>query len=305
MRLVNLAAIDLNLLVALQALLQERSVTRAARTVGLSQPAMSRALGRLRDLFEDPILVRSGHEMVPTPRALAVIGPLEDSLEAVRKTLQPPESFDPRTSSRSFALGAIDTTQVAVLPRLLGHIEREAPGVEVMTRPLAPAAETFQQLAMGERDLAIGRFPDTPGGIKSELLYRDRMVCLVRDGHPRVRRKLTLKRYVAEAHLAALTVAPSETPFTIEDLLASQGLKRRVVCTVENLAVAPLVVSRTDLICTATEETISPFASGLGVRILDPPFAVPSLDLHVAWHERNQHDGGHIWLREALLGLFR
>ena len=300
----NLAAIDLNLLVALDALLRERSVTRAARQVGLSQPAMSRALGRLRDLLDDPILVRAGHAMVPTPRALAAMAPLGASLEAIRRTLEPPESFDPRTSRRSFELGAIDTTQVAVLPRLLDAVSREAPGVEVASRPLASAAETFQQLSAGTRDLAIGRYEAVPGGIRREVLYQDRAVCVVRRGHPRIRGRLTLRRYLAEAHLASVAVATAEQPFTIEGLLAERGLERRIACTVENLAVAPLVVSRTDLICTAMRETVAPFAQKLGVRLLEPPLPFPELNLHLVWHERNDRDNGHAWLRETLLGLF-
>ncbi len=304
MRKEHLGGIDLNLLVALDALLRECSVTRAAAQVGLSQPAMSRALARLRDLFDDPILVRSGHRMVPTPRALAAAVPLGNSLEAIRRTLEPPGEFDPLSAQRAFVICALDTTQVVLLPRLLDHIGMAAPGVEVSTRPLHSAGETFGQLASGHRDLAIGRFESPPDGIRLALLYRDRIVCLVRVGHPRVRGRLTLKRYLAEAHLAAESVTPVERPFTVDGLLAQQGHTRRVACTVENLAIAPLVVARTDLICSAPARTIAPFSEGLGVRMLTPPFPAPGFDLHLAWHERSQNDAGHTWLRESVLRLF-
>jgi DNA-binding transcriptional LysR family regulator len=288
MRFENLHGIDLNLLVALDALLRERSVTRAASQVGLSQPAMSRALARLRDLFDDPILVRAGHAMVPTPRALAALVPLGDSLEAIRRTLEPPGDFDPLSARRTFVLGALDTTQAALLPRLLDRIGETAPGVSVLTRPLHAAEETFAQLASGERDLVIGRFASPPDGIRQALLYQDRIVCLVREGHPRVRGRLTLKRYLAEAHLAAESVSSVERPFTVDGLLAEQGLTRHVACTVENLAIAPLVVARTDLLCSAPGQTIAPFAEGLGLRMLPPPFSAPGFDLQLAWHERNE-----------------
>jgi len=305
MRHVHLSGIDLNLLVALDALLRERSVTRAAASVGLSQPAMSRSLGRLRALFEDPLLVRSGHAMVPTPRALALSEPLGASLQAIRRTLDPPSEFDPATAQRSFILSAIDTTQAVVLPPLLEHIRREAPGIDVGTAPLHTAPETFAQLAAGERDLAVGRFKSPPDGIRCSVLYQDRIVCLVRRDHPRVRRRLTMKRYLAESHLAAESFTPHETPFTIESLLAKQDLTRRVVCTVEKLAIAPILVAGTDLVCTAPGKTIAPFAAGLGVRALAPPFEAPGFDLQIAWHERNDEDRGHRWLRGVLRTLFQ
>jgi DNA-binding transcriptional LysR family regulator len=303
MRGMHLSAVDLNLLVGLDALLRHRSVSRAAAEVGLSQPAMSRTLGRLRDLLDDPLLVRSGHDMVPTPRALSLSEPLAESLKAVRLTLEPPGEFDPKTARRAFVLGAVDTTQAVVLPRLLEFISSEAPGVEVSTTPIRSTEELFTQLASGDRDLAIGRFEDPPEGIRCEHLYSDRIVCLARRDHPRIRGKLTMKRYLAEAHLSVESISPVERPFTIERLLAKQGLTRRVVCRVENLTMSPFVVAGTDLLCSAPRETIEPFAEGLGLRVLEPPFEAPEFDLHLAWHDRNDRDRGHEWLRNALLDM--
>lgn len=304
MRQVNIAAIDLNLLVSLEALLREGSVSRAAEVVGLSQPAMSRALARLRDLFEDPLLVRTGHAMVPTPRAIELAAHLGPCLEAVRRTFDPPGEFDPETTERAFVLAAIDTTQAVVLPRLLERIAETAPGIEVSTAPLRSASETFAQLASGARDLAIGRFEEPPEGIRRALLYRDRVVCLVRGDHPRVRDPLTMAQYLDESHLAAESATPVERPFTIESLLARQGLQRRVVCKVDNLAIAPFVVARTDLVCSAPGKTIASFSEGLGLRVLEPPFEAPGFELHLAWHARSESDRGNAWLRETVLGLF-
>ena len=305
MHQVHLNSIDLNLLVALDALLRHSSVTHAADEIGLSQPAMSRALARLRDFFDDPILVRSGHAMVPTHRALDLVAPLNDSLESIRRTLEPPGTFDARTARREFVVSAVDTTQAVVLPSLLKRIGDEAPGIEVSTAPLRSTTEMFAQLASGERDLAIGQFDSTPDGIQNAFLYHDRIVCLVRSGHPRIRGKLTMKRYLAESHLAPESTTAVERPFTIESILGAMGHTRHVACTLENLAMAPFVVARTDLLCSAPGETITPFASGLGLRILDPPFDTPGFDLHLAWHERNGPDGGHAWLRDTILDLFR
>jgi len=304
MRMTHLAGIDLNLLVALDALLRHCSVSHAASEVGLSQPAMSRTLSRLRELFDDPLLVRTGHSMVPTPRALSLTEPLAASLEAIRRTLEPPDEFDPALARRAFVLGAVDTTLAVVLPRLLECLSHEAPGVEVSTAPIRSTEELFGLLASGERDCAIGRFESPADGIHCERFYKDRIVCLARRDHPRIRGKRSMKSYLAESHLAQEEASPLERPFTIESLLAEQGLIRRVACRVENLAMAPLVVSRTDLLCTAPEKTIAPFAEGLNLRVLEPPFDAPAFDLQIVWHERNDQDEGHRWFREKLHALF-
>lgn len=304
MRQANLSGVDLNLLVAFDAMLRTRSVTAAAREIGLSQPAMSRALGRIRDLFDDALFIRSRHAMVPTPRALELASRVATSLEAIRRTLEPPADFDPRTARRRFVIGAVDTTQTVIMPRLLEHMGHVSPHIEVSTAPIRSTEETLEQLASGERDIAVGRFESPPDGIRAVPLYRDRIVCLVRRDHPRIRARLTMKRYLAEAHIAAESASPVERPFTIESILAAQGLSRRVACTVQNLAMAPLIVARTDLIATAPEVTIRPFAEGLGLRIFDPPFSASSFELQLTWHERNDRDGGHRWLRESMLTLF-
>ena len=304
MRETNIQAIDLNLLTTLEALLREGSVSAAARAVGLSQPAMSRALGRLRDLLGDPLLVRAGHRMIPTPRARALEAPLARTMEAIRRTFEPPGEFRPHEASRSFVVTSIDTTQAVVLPMLLARLATQAPGVEVSTAPFRSTGETFGQLASGQRDLAIGSFDSVPDGIRKALLYEDRMVCLVRSDHPRIGSRLGMKRYLAESHLAAESGPSAERPFTIEQLLGRRGHERRVVCRVDHLGMAPFIVARTDLICSAPSRTIMPFARGLGVRALEPPFETPPFSLHLAWHARSEADPGNTWLRETILSLF-
>lgn len=304
MRKSNIAGVDLNLLVALDALLRERSVSRAARVVGLSQPAMSRALGRLRDLFDDPLLVRAGHGMVATPQALALSEPLAAALQAIRRTLAPSGEFTPATTRRSFRIGGTDTTQAVVLPPLLERFGRVAPGVAVSTMPLRSPRETFERLAHAEWDLAIGSFADAPDGIRTAPLFRDRIVCLVRVDHPRVRDTLGLDEYLAESHLSIEPATPDDQPFTIEALLRERDLERRVVSRLENVAMAPFVVARTDLVCTAPRRTIAPFAEGLGLRVLEPPFEAPPFDLALAWHASVEADPANVWLRGSIASLF-
>ncbi len=296
----NITNVDLNLLVALDALLREQNVSRAARAVGLSQPAMSRALGRLRDLFDDPLLVRAGHGMMPTPRAVGLVEPLASALHAIRRTLEPEEPFDPATARRSFRLAATDTTLAVVLPALLERLGSEAPEVVLRTAPLRSSADCFDRLFAADWDLAIGRFDAAPDGIKRAPLFSDQIVCLARIGHPRIEEELTLDGYLEEAHLSIEAGLAGDQPFTIEDVLRSQGLERRVVSRLENLAMAPFVVARTDLICTAPRRTIEPFASGMGLRILEPPFETPAFELELAWHASVEADPANTWLRESI-----
>ena len=304
MRQTNLAALDLNLLVALDAMLREGSVSRAARECGLSQPAMSRALARLRDLLDDPLLVRAGQRMVPTARAKQLQRPLEQALEAVRNALDASLEFDPATTSRSFALGSLDTTQLVVLPRLLEALSASAPNVRIATHGFFDTPEVVARLESGELDAAVGRFEALPPAIRSLPLFRERMVCLARRGHPRVGRRLTLRSYLAEAHVSAETVARPELPFTIESLLGERGHSRRVVATISNIALAPFIVSRTDLLCTAPARSIAPFCENLGVRMLRPPFETPVFEMDLIWHDRVADDPGHRWLRDTLARLF-
>ncbi len=291
MRQTNIEAIDLNLLVALDALLREQSVSRAAASVGLSQPAMSRALGRLRQVLEDPLFVRQGHRMLPTPRALGLVEPVAAAIAAVRLAFTPSEAFDPRTARRRFRLGAVDTTLAVVLPLLLGRLDEVAPGVEVGTAPLRSAAEGFDRLVGGEWDLAIGRFSAPPEGLHTRPLFEDRIVCLVRRDHPRIGTTLTIDDYVAEAHLSVETGAPGDQPFTIDEVLRRQGFERRVVSRLENLAMAPL-------------RTIEPFAKGMGLRMLELPFETPAFALELAWHASVDVDPANAWLRASIAALF-
>jgi DNA-binding transcriptional LysR family regulator len=243
--------------------------------------------------------------MVPTSRALAARAPLHQALDAVRRTLEPSLEFEPAESTRSFSLSCIDVTQVIVLPPLLDALIRDTPGISVEARPLPTAGDTFRGLAAGELDLAIGRFDALPAGISQAPLYADRIVCLVRRDHPRIRGRITLKQYLAESHLAAEPMARADLPFTVETLLEKRGLSRRVAAKVANHAIAPFIVSQTDLVCTATERMISPFKAGLKLRALAPPLEFDELELQLIWHERVEQDPAHRWLRETMLGLFR
>src|SRR5687768_6053951 len=188
---------DLNLLYALEALLSERSVTRAAAKLGLTQPAMSHALRRLREQLGDPILVRGSRGMVPTPRAQDLAISVRRALEEARHTLESESGFEPLTSRRSFTLSTADLGQLLLLPPLLARLTREGPGIDLNVRPLGPLPEILEE---GTIELALGTsVPELPG-LYRQTLFAERFVCVVREGHPKVKKKLVLEQFVALQH---------------------------------------------------------------------------------------------------------
>jgi DNA-binding transcriptional LysR family regulator len=203
----QLSAIDMNLLVALDALLAEGSVTRAAARVGLSPSAMSHALARLRKLLDDPILLRSRSGLSPTPRARTLQPELREALDRIRVALAASPAFDPASSNQTFSVSCQDVTQILLIPRLLRLFETLAPGARLDVWPLAPRGQVPHDLEQGTYDVAIGQFPEVPRAIRTEVLFEDPIACLVRRDHPRIRSELTREQYAAERHLAVASLA--------------------------------------------------------------------------------------------------
>ena len=301
MQAMNLAGIDLNLLVVFDALLAERNVTRAARRVGLSQPAMSHALRRLRAALGDPVLVRTTDGMAPTQRALELYGPVHTALEQVGQALGGGDGFDPATARRTFTVGTADYVEYVMLPVLNAWLAAEAPSVDLVIKPITslPADE----LRAGALDLAIGVFGEAPVGLDRRRLFDERLVCVVRRDHPRVGKRLTLKRF---AELGHVLVAPMGRPGSVVDpLLAEQGLRRRVVVTTPHFLVAPVVVARSDLVTTIAERVARTFAEQLPLKVLRPPLEMPNFTISMVWHNRNADDVAHRWIRSALAQIGR
>ncbi|HSC87153.1 MAG TPA: LysR family transcriptional regulator [Polyangiaceae bacterium] len=292
----QLASIDLNLLVVLRALLTERHVSRAATRIGLSQSATSHALARLRELYDDPLLVRSGRTLVPTPRARALLPALERGLAdlSVAVAGQPP--FDPSTDRRSFTLGMADYIQAVAMAPLLRAVEREAPGIDLVVLSRADLATEVQS---GQLDLAVHvDGPLTPGLSSSGVLFEDDFLCMVRNQHPAIGKKVTLEQYLEARHVM---VAPAGTSGSFVDSeLERRGLSRRVALRVSNFLVAPVVVSQTDYISTMPARLARQLAARYELRLLPPPIEMPRFALSAFWHARMDHDPAHAWLRELL-----
>lgn len=301
MQATNLEGLDLNLLVALRALLAERHVTKAAARVGLSQPAMSHALARLRALLGDPLLVRTSSGMQPTARAEAMTVPLERALEDLGRVLASPDAFDPARSTRKFRIATNDYMELVLFPRLLARLWREAPGIDVRVRNLE--ARSNEDLAEARIDLAmgvVGSFgaPEAPQGIRTKRLVSDRFVCVVRDGHPTVKKRLSLDEFVALPH--ALVAPRGESGSVVDTALAALGKKRRVAVEVPHFLVAPHVVRETDVVLTLAARVANSLGPLLGLRQLAPPIGLEGFSMMMVWHERQHADAAHAWLRALI-----
>jgi DNA-binding transcriptional LysR family regulator len=299
----DLRSADLNLLVALDALVRERSVSRAGERMGLSQPAMSNVLTRLRRLLDDPVLVRTSEGMVPTQRVAAVIGPVRKALSELQQVLAGEAEFEPARAQRVFRVSAMDHAWVVLVPHLARLLAREAPGVRL---DLLPHREsTPSDLEAGELDAAIlvGRKHGRGAGFRRAELYDDNFDCLVRRGHPEVGRRLSLKRYLELGHV--LASPRSRRGGVVDQALQKRGLSRRVHVIVPHFAAAPFVVAATDLIATLPRGVARPFARMLDLQLFPPPIPLEGGPWLLVWHERTFQDAGHSWLRAQILELAR
>lgn len=292
----NLAGVDLNLLTAFDALLVERNVTRAARRIGITQPAMSHALARLRALFNDPILVRGGGGMLATARAEALEQPIRRALREIEDALTHGPVFEPRTAKRTFTIATGDYGQLVVLPPLLARLAREAPGIDL--RIHAVPEDYTTALEDGTFDLVIAPVMEgLAGGLVQQKLFDDTFVCVMRKGHPAAK-KLDLKTFLELPH--ALISPRGRGLGLVDDALAKKGLRRRVALTVPHFLVAPMVVASSDLLITLALRIATVFADLVPLAMRKLPFALAGFTTYQVWHERRRQDPAHAWLRKTI-----
>ena len=292
----RLASLDLNLLVVLEVLLEERNVTRASARLGLTQPGVSTMLARLRETLGDPLLVRGPRGMVPTPRALELQQPLREALDGLDRAIRRDRGFDPASSERTFVIAATDYVQFVLFGGLVRRVQRHAPHVRLRVVPVT-AHFPWTELEAGTLDLALGRAPVVPEGLRRKLLFRDRVVFIVRRDHPLKRSTWTLDDYTSVSHIEAL---PLEGPTMVDTLLGRKKHRRRVVATVPHFLSAPFVVLETDCAFTIAQRIAVPLARDLPLRVLEVPFDAPEFVVQAHWHERFHSDAGHIWLRRMV-----
>lgn len=293
----QLASIDLNLLVTLDVLLSEVSVTGAARRLRLTQSAVSRSLARLRTLFGDELFVRTGAGMRPTRRALELAAPLRRTLAELGALLEPRERFDPATARRTFHIAALDYTQLTLLAPWSARLPELAPGVDLAVRQLS--VQSKRDLEAGTIDLYVAPRLRTVAGVVWTHLHDDDYTCVVWEQH--ASKRLSLSRYTQLEHVL---VAPGERPGgTVDRVLGEQGLSRRVSMQVPTFLTVPYMLIGTQRVATLPRRIATMFVEHHPLRLIEPPIEVPRTEMYLGWHELHRDDPGHTWLRAQLTQL--
>lgn len=293
MREVNLSSLDLNLLPALEALLRRRNVTQAAADVGLSQPAMSRALGRLRDVLDDPLLVRASTGYVLSPRAQALAPSLALALDEVKGLFRGP-AFDAAAERRVFRMAATDTHTILLAPPIMARLAREAPGVDLRMESYGPDIVT--KMERGDLDLAFA-LADTPlpPGAASEPLFQDQLALVLRRGHPAARRNWTAADYAAYDHVGIAIFGDGQSE--LDAWLAAEGVRRRMALVTPHFMAALAAVARTDLVTTVSRAFAERFAPMFDLVLLEPPFVDTRMLTTLVWSLIRTADPGLAWFR--------
>jgi DNA-binding transcriptional LysR family regulator len=298
----DLHAIDLNLLVAFDALMAERSVTRAGTRIGRTQPAMSAALARLRMLLRDELFVRGPAGLQPTPRALELAEPLGRALAQIQRALDFTQTFEPASSSATFTLGFAEHPTFVLLPRLVDRLREVAPGITLRLRGVTARDDAVAMLDAGEIDLAVGVSPTVPTArIIAQRLFAERFVCIMRKGHAAAGPPLDLDAFLSLSHLL---VSPENEGFgQVDKALAQRGLRRRLALTLPQMYAAPLLVARSDMIATVMEGVVR--ASGHAHELLTftPPVEIGMAQFVMFWHRRNDMHPAQRWMRDCIAAL--
>jgi DNA-binding transcriptional LysR family regulator len=293
-RLMNLASLDLNLLVALEALLADASVSRAADRIGLSQPATSHALGRLREIVGDPLLVRVGARMELTPRAVELRAPLAEALERVRE-LFVSEGFEPKTSTRRFAMAIPDLVVDLLMPPLVERVAKLAPGVRLDIVPWQSPSHPGSEAMLRSVDIVLSCIGDAYPGFHRQTLYTDRDVLAIRRGHPMGKRLRKLPAFLDARHVAV--ISHGQRLDMIDEWLLGLGIERRIALAVPTYGQALRMAARTDLVAFVPRRLIASLARPLGLVAIEPPLD-PGIDEQFMFYPtRAQVEPGSVWLR--------
>lgn len=298
--------LDLNLLTVFDALLRAKSVTRAGEALGLNQSSTSNALQRLRDTFDDPLFVRSGNQMVPTPLASAMAESVRNALGEVRHALEAASPFDPARSNHTFRISVNDAGQLFFIPKLIAHIRRLAPSVAVYTVDTGPHSAK-QLLADGTIDLVIGLIDDFGADFHRQILFNDTVVCAVSARRFPGRQTLTLEEYLSGSHGAYGPVSPSHILINraIDRIFTMHRRDRRVLLRLSYTTGLGSLIEATDLIFTLPRAIAFLIRDTANIRVLPLPFKGPRYEISQEWHHRFHRDPANQWLRQCVAALFR
>jgi DNA-binding transcriptional LysR family regulator len=293
----DIRSVDLNLLVIFDAMARKRSVIRTAESVGLSQPATSAALARLRTLFDDPLFVRAGAEMKPTPRALELAPVVQRVVETINTEILQQTGFDPSRAQRTFTILTPDIGEIAFFPGVLRRLRVEAPHVHLRAVSL-PRKAAAEALESGVAELAVGFFPDLQkAGFFQQGLFRTSYACIACASHKQAGKRMSMKEFLAANHVAVL---PEGREHTLDRVLEAKGHQRRVVLELSHFMSLLAILPGSDLIATVPDDIATALGRHIRLRTIDLPFKPPVIDVQQFWHCRMQRDPANIWLR----GLF-
>jgi len=300
-RNMNVLDLDLNLLRAFDAIATEGSVTVAGERIGLSQPAMSNALARLRQLFDDPLFVRTPRGMRPTPFAQQLSQPVREALRLIQGALQQHAGFDPRSSGNTFRFHMSDIGEMVFLPGLLERVKRDAPGVKIEVMRI-PVKDVHTALESGELDLAVGFLPGLTTGMRQQPLFREHYVCMMRADHPLIGEKISARQFRDAAHVLVSYAGTGHQ--VIEETFVAEGLSAHIAVRVPHFLVVPMILARTDLIVTVPSRVAAVFAQGGNFKVLPLPLRLPGFEVRLHWHQRFHQDPANRWLRLLMAELY-
>jgi DNA-binding transcriptional LysR family regulator len=294
--------IDLNLLVIFDAVYKSRNLTAAGRELGLSQPAMSHALGRLRSTFNDPLFVRLPRGLRPTPLADEIAPSLLHGLSEIRGSLER-KIFDPGQSARTFHISQGDIAEAVHLPRLLREVSKTAVGIRLHTLEIA-GPQLTDALGDGQVDLATGVGYTLGAGCRTVNLFDSEYACVVRADHPTIDARLTLKQFKAGRHLLVSPKGAVHHGATIERALSRRDVSARIAVEISHFNGVAALVTTSDLIAIVPRGLAETMKRLANIKVLPPPIALPKFTVSLYWHERFHRDPANIWLRNIYLGLF-
>lgn len=297
----DIRSLDLNLLVVFDAMLKHQNVTKAAEALRLSQPAMSAAVSRLRTLFDDPLFVRTGLGMEPTPKAESLKVSIQSIVETIETEILTTKNFDPTVSERTFTLVTPDIAEVNFLPKLLSELEQKSPNINLKTLAM-PREAAANALESGNAEMAIGYFPDLhKAGFFQQKLITSSHVCLIKKNHPYIGEKISTAQFVQSSHAV---VKPDGREHIFERFLQNKEIERRVVVELSHFMSLLPIIENSELIATVPKDLADFFVAHGNVRYVPTPMKSPSIDVHLFWHQRFQKDTAHIWLRNVIHRLF-
>ncbi len=293
----NLSGLDLNLLIVFDALMTERHVTRAGEKIGLSQPATSNALARLRKLTQDQLFIRTQGTLQPTPVAMALAQQIQPALQRIDQALMRERPFEPASCDRIFSIGMSDYTAFLLLPQLLKTIAVEAPHVAIQVRS-GDRAKLLHLLDTGAVDLLCGVFPEKVPWHRSQKLFGEKFVCVCRQTHPTISNHISLSDYAEADHL--LVSIAEDRVGRVDHLLSQQNLSRHIALSVPHILVVPFVLAQTDLIATLAERIARTFAQTQAFKLLPLPLDLKGFTVSMRWHQSCQDHPEQIWLRKQI-----